>query len=586
MYADYLVKIPFDCGKISKNKRGTTTYIEYTYGRKYIPEKKYNIPQRTTIGKLSTDDPTMMYPNPNFKKYFPDSETPKSSEERPASFRSSCIKAGAYTIIKKIIDDYKLADAFGSWDAKGKGLFLDLAAYSIIEENNAAQYFPDYAYNHPLMTPKQKIYSDSTISRFLSKISDNDRVSFLNAWNKKRNHRDRVYISYDSTNKNCKAGDIEKAEYGHPKENIGAPVINYSIAYDTSNQEPLLYESYPGSIVDVSQLQYMINKVESYGYKNIGFILDRGYFSRDNITYMDNCGYSFVIMVKGRASFVHQLILENKHSFESDRSCAIKAYRAYGTTIKAKLYADDDKERYFHLYHKVSKESAERIQLENKLQRMEAIMDKCKGREANFGKQYEHYYDLVYHQKNGTRKFYGYTERKDVIEKELHLCGYFVIVTSQKMTAAEALMLYKSRDASEKLFCSDKSFLGNRSLRVASVAAMEAKFFIGFVALIIRSKIYTQLKKRVAEMPQKPNYMTVPAALKELDKIELIQQPDGSYILDHAITATQKTILGAFGITEADMKKRLTILSKNIIDAEAPEKETEDYAEDEVYEID
>ena len=35
-----------------------------------------------------------------------------------------------------------------------------------------------------------------------------------------------------------------------------------------------------GSIVDVSQLQCMLDKAKAYGYKNAGFILDRGYFNR------------------------------------------------------------------------------------------------------------------------------------------------------------------------------------------------------------------------------------------------------------------------------------------------------------------
>lgn len=106
----------------------------------------------------------------------------------------------------------------------------------------------------------------------------------------------------------------------------------------------------------------------------------------------------------------------------------------------------------------------------------------------------------------------------DIIEKELSLCGYFAIVTSQQMTASEALSLYKNRDISEKLFCSDKSFLGNHALRVSGNAAIESKIFIDFIALIIRSRIYTLLKRRMAEMSKKPNYMTVPAALRELDK--------------------------------------------------------------------
>lgn len=72
MYFDFLVKIPENAGKISLNKRGGTTYIEYTYGRRYVPEKKYNVPKRTTIGKMDPLDSLMMYPNPNFLKYFPE----------------------------------------------------------------------------------------------------------------------------------------------------------------------------------------------------------------------------------------------------------------------------------------------------------------------------------------------------------------------------------------------------------------------------------------------------------------------------------------------------------------------------------
>ena len=34
-------------------------------------------------------------------------------------------------------------------------------------------------------------------------------------------------------------------------------------------------------------------------YKQIGFVLDRGYFSKDNIRYMEENGFSFIIMVKG-----------------------------------------------------------------------------------------------------------------------------------------------------------------------------------------------------------------------------------------------------------------------------------------------
>ena len=160
------------------------------------------------------------------------------------------------------------------------------------------------------------IYSDTKVSDFLVSVTDDQRIGLVDEWNEARDHREKIYISYDSTNKNCQAGDIEFVEYGHPKDDKGLPVFNYSIAYDTANKEPLFYEQYPGSIVDISQLQFMLEKAKGYGYKKVGFILDRGYFGKENIQYMDQCGYDFVIMIKGMGAFVKGLILGKRGSFE------------------------------------------------------------------------------------------------------------------------------------------------------------------------------------------------------------------------------------------------------------------------------
>lgn len=56
--------------------------------------------------------------------------------------------------------------------------------------------------------------------------------------------------------------------------------------------------------------------------------------------------------------------------------------------------------------------------------------------------------------------------------------------------------------------------------------------------------------------------MTVPAAIRELEKIEMIRGMDRIYRLDHAITATQKTILGAFGINVLYIKDRVKRISE------------------------
>ena len=136
------------------------------------------------------------------------------------------------------------------------------------------------------------------------------------------------------------------------------------------------------------------------------------------------------------------------------------------------------------------------------------------------------------------------------------------------MTAKEAIDLYKSRDVSEKLFRGDKSYLGNKSLRVHSDESASAKIFIEFIALIIRSKIYTSLKEEMNKIDKRPNFMTVPAAIKELEKIEMVRQLDNVYRLDHAVTATQKTILKAFGIDVSYVKYKADEISEALTNAE------------------
>ena len=564
MYLDFLVKIPFVQGKITRRKKKDVVYIEYEYDRIYDPVRQYTFPKRVTIGKLSETDPELMQPNQNFLKYFPDAELP---ETKNRTSRSSCLRVGAYFVLRKIIEEYNLIELLGGYfEQRDLGLFLDLAVYSIIAENNAAQYYPDYTYNHPLFTNGMKQYSDSTVSDFLNSVTDDQSIGFLNSWNETRNHREKIYISYDSTNKNCQAGDIEMVEFGHPKVDVGQPVFNYAVAYDTHNQEPLFYEKYPGSLNDISQLQFMLDKAFGYGYKKIGFILDRGYFSCENIQYMDKCGYSFVIMVKGMASLVNELVLEHKGTFESKRVNNIYEYGVYGKTVKHRLYAGDKKERYFHLYHSISKESAERAGIENRLNQMTLYLKKYQNKVKEFGPGFEKYFNLHYDEK--TQAFVLPEERCSVVERELDLAGYFCIITSEKMSAKEAIELYKSRDTSEKLFRGDKSYLGNKSIRVYSEESARAKIFVEFVAMILRCKMYTKLKEEMKKLEKKPNYMTVPAALKELEKIEMVRQLDNVYRLDHAVTANQKTILNAFGLDANHIKYYASELSKELKKAE------------------
>ena len=581
MYFKFLVPVPVN-SKIVKQTKNGVTYIDYEWDRTYDKELGYTKPRRSTIGKQSPDDPSTMWPNQNYLKYFPNAELP---ETMGRDRRSSCLRIGGYVVIEKMLEKSGIPELLShQFKEADKGLFLDLVAYSILTENNAGQYYPDYAFNHPLFTRDMALYTDTKISEFLHSITAEQRIGFLNEWNAQRDHRERIYISYDATNKNCQAGEVDFAEYGFAKDDPSKPIINYSVAYDTENKEPLWYEEYPGSINDMSQLRYTVWRARGYGYKHIGFILDRGYFDRKNFEYMDDCGYSFIILLKGHKPLARELILEKKGTFEKKRSCYIREEGVAGTTIKRKMFDSDKKERYFHLYYSISRESRERHDLEEELKKMADAMKRQEGREYQFSERYETYYNLYYQtvtekvrvikedekgkteEENQKRKkkkkeeqpeekeiikqviFLCGKEKEDVVEAETDLQGYFVLITSEEMTAEQALRRYHSRDTSEKLFRADKSFLENHSYRVHSNESVAAKVFVAFIALIIRNRIFNARQDEMKILGTKPNFMTVPAALRELEKIEMVRLTDNIYHQDHAVTKTQKTILNAFNM--------------------------------------
>lgn len=90
-------------------------------------------------------------------------------------------------------------------------------------------------------------------------------------------------------------------------------------------------------------------------------------------------------------------------------------------------------------------------------------------------------------------------------------------------------------------------------MRVTTDERMSSKIFIEFIALI-RCRFNTYLKDKFRDNRSSPNWSTVSAALRELEKIKMIRCYDSIYRLDHTETKKQKKILYAFGISGDNIK--------------------------------
>lgn len=82
---------------------------------------------------------------------------------------------------------------------------------------------------------------------------------------------------------------------------------------------------------------------------------------------------------------------------------------------------------------------------------------------------------------------------------------------------------------------------------------MSSKIFIELIALI-RCRFYTYLRDKFRDEGSSPNWSTVSAVFRELEKIKMIRCYNSIYRLDHTETQKQKNILSVFGISCDDVK--------------------------------
>lgn len=526
------------------------TYVYLTQSVEYSSKLKCSRPKRIAIGKLNEEG--MLIPNQNYFDLYG-----KPVELDVPGERADSISCGPFVVVDSIARKTQLMDVLESVFPEQWEKILDLATYMMMTENNVMQYFEDYGCHHALFNESN--FTDSTIGRLFDNMNIKDMDLFIRAWVKMQADKD-IYISYDSTNMNCVAGNLELAEYGHAKDNPDLPQVNMSLGYNQTGNKPLFYSLYPGSIIDNTECEKMVERAKYYECENMGFILDRGYFSIKNIRYFERNGYDYILMTKGNAGFVQEAVEECQAILRNGYTNYIEEHELYGMTLEKDLFGTG-KTEYVHVYYDGIQAEKEKIIINGRYKKMDEIMEEKVQRKTQRKedvKAYEGYYKVRFDD-NGYLLAYQRKEKK--IKEMVNKVGYFVIVTSKKMDAAEALSIYRDRDAVEKTFRMEKSYLGFDVFRVHDTEKLESKVFISFVALILRNEIYQALKP-MYKKNRKDN--TVPKVIREYERLGITKLSDNKYHVRYSLTSRQKKILGAVGVTEKDYMDKVNKIVQSL----------------------
>jgi transposase len=151
---------------------------------------------------------------------------------------------------------------------------------------------------------------------------------------------------------------------------------------------------------------------------------------------------------------------------------------------------------------------------------------------------------------------YIYELNETKMEQEMEMNGYIIFLTTfNNLNTEDIILLYKRRDTIEKSFDNLKNELDFKRLHTHGNDTTEGKIFIGFLALVLHSRILkkTKLNKKLQRITQKK-------IINELTKIKKVTMFDGKMYLS-TLSKLQKEILSIFGI----LMSKFTNLSSSML---------------------
>lgn len=527
MALDQEKKVPLPQRGIIKYKNKDTIYAYYIT-RIYRNEKGKPTNDRVSIGKID-DETGMLIPNRNYYEIYAKDGQFKQPEI------DSIKSCGVTFTIDGLLNQLGLIEIMKKKFPKYADKIIALAEYMLCEGNVMSYYEDWYDEIYPHGNIK---LSSSHISRIFQAIDYKSRMDFFRTWIFARNQSE--YIAYDVTSISSYATGIDALEWDYNRDKESLPQLNFAMYYGQQSMLPLYYCVYPGSVPDKTHLAYMLRDNELIGCKRTKYVLDRGFFSADNLRFMTDAGTRFIISVPNSTSFAKELIDKYRNQIVNRSECRLGKDLPYA---KAVIREDFGMRVKAHIYYNPTKAAAEEEILFDELERCERTLNEMTEPPPRT-LHYDRYFKINRKKEGG----FGFIRDSEKINAIISRLGFFIIVeTDFEASSYEILMTYRRRDVVEKSFDDLKNELDMKRLHCHSDETTDGKMFIAFFALILRSCMQNKLRSYLSETG-----ISFSTVLKELRKLKYVHTRDGKKLLS-PITKKQRDILNACGLSVDDL---------------------------------
>lgn len=530
--------------KIDKRSGITYVYESQSYWDK---QKKQPRSKRTLIGKIDPETGEIIptdgrckhlsvegkkQARQNREREAAEKQAIRSEEDKKLIINTRRGFCGATYLLDAIAEKTGLTADLKRCFPKIHKEILSLAYYLIIEDSSALSRFSKWAATHE--HPCGADIASQRSSEILQSITENSKMEFFRCLAKRRCHEE--YWAYDSTSISSYSEQLKQVKYGHNKDHEALPQLNLLLLYGESSNLPFYYRKLAGNIPDVKTVRTLIADVAPLGVSKVKLLMDRGFYSSENINAMLSEHYKFLIGVSTTLADVKRLIKEHGNSmrnldnYDTEHDVFCLSEKIDWLATKRTRKAEEGvqvipKRMYMHLYFNHARAAEDENRFMKRMAALRSELENNQRVEAH-EKMYAKYFK-VSKVKDGQKVEIKHEAMQEAQER----FGYFALMSNEIKDAREALRLYRNRDVVEKAFRNIKERLnGNRAL-VSSEKSLEGKLFVHFIALFLLSYI----KKQMQDHELFAKY-TMPSLLDELDTIEMIHMPGRTPIIREVLS--------------------------------------------------
>ena len=300
-------------------------------------------------------------------------------------------------------------------------------------------------------------------------------------------------------------------------------------------------------ILDSKTGKHLLEDLDILGFCKSKFVMDRGFYSEDNINGLYREHVKFLVGVKLSLKFIKSnldAVYDDIRMFTNyDESIETYDYtvQTEWDYTQERPYKGDvikDKRRiYIHYFYSIEKGAEDEQAFDKHIAGLcrELIEDKPV---ESHRKAYEQFFEVKTTPKRGRQVYY----KEDAIKEAIRYLGYFALITNETMDAFTALHLYRMKDVIEKAFENIKERLNMRRLLVSSEKGLDGKIFTEFVALVLIS----HLDHKMMESELYKKY-TMQSLLDKLDVIECFEDANHSLKIGEMLVK-QTAIYEALGV--------------------------------------